>query len=137
MPFMKRKTTDNIVSLLGKGAEMTGEIAFTNGLRVEGVIKGKVRSEATLVIGPGGLVDAEVSVRRISINGEFHGVIHAADRVEIHKDGKVVGDIFSPCLIIEAGAIFDGRCNMSDEKKPALLKNDAPAVKAAESDKDK
>jgi cytoskeletal protein CcmA (bactofilin family) len=134
---MKRKTTDNIVSLLGKGAEMTGEIAFTNGLRVEGVIRGKVRSEATLEIGPGGLVDAEVNVRRISINGEFHGIIHAADRVEIHKDGKVVGDIYSPCLIIEAGAVFDGRCNMSDEKKPALLKNDVPVVKATESDKDK
>jgi cytoskeletal protein CcmA (bactofilin family) len=137
MPFMKRKAADNIVSLLGKGAEMAGEITFTNGLRVEGVIKGKVRSEATLEIGPGGLVDAEVKVRRISINGEFRGVIHAADRVEIHKDGKVIGDIYSPCLIIEAGAIFDGRCNMSDEKKPASLKSDDTAVKTSESDKDK
>jgi cytoskeletal protein CcmA (bactofilin family) len=137
MPFMKRKTTDNIVSLLGKGAEMAGEITFTNGLRVEGVIKGKVRSEATLEIGPGGLVDAEVNVRKILINGEFHGVIHAADRVEIHKDGKVVGDIYSPCLIIEAGAVFDGRCNMSDEKESAQLKHDAPAAKETESDKNK
>jgi cytoskeletal protein CcmA (bactofilin family) len=137
MPFIKRKAADNIVSLLGKGAEMTGEITFTNGLRVEGVIKGKVRSEATLEIGPGGLVDAEVKIRRISINGEFRGVIQAADRVEIHKDGKVIGDIYSPCLIIEAGAIFDGRCNMSDEKKPASLRNDDTAVKTSELDKDK
>jgi cytoskeletal protein CcmA (bactofilin family) len=137
MPFMKRKAADSIISLLGKGAEMTGEITFTNGLRVEGVIKGKVRSEATLEIGPGGLVDAEVRVRRISINGEFHGVIHAADRVEIHKDGKVFGDIYSPCLIIEAGAVFDGRCNMSDEKKPASLKRDDTAIKAADPEKDK
>jgi cytoskeletal protein CcmA (bactofilin family) len=136
MPFMRKKTADNIVSLLGKGAEMNGEIAFTNGLRVEGIIKGKVRSEATLEIGPGGLVDAEVRVRRIGISGEFHGVIYAADRVEIHKDGKVYGDIFSPCLIIEAGAVFDGRCNMSDEKKPSVQSNDA-AAKVPESDKGK
>ncbi len=119
MPFMKRKKADNIVSLLGKGAEMTGEISFTNRLRVEGTIKGKVRSDATLDIDSGGLVEAEVHVRNISINGEFRGIIRASDRVEIHKDGKVVGDIYSPCLIIDAGAIFDGRCNMSEEDKPA------------------
>ena len=117
MLFKKGKPEDEIVSLLGKGAEMTGEISFTNGLRVEGIIKGKVRSEAILEIGPGGKVDAEVNIRRISVNGEFHGVIHASDRVEIHKDGKVFGDVYSPCLIIEAGAIFDGHCNMSNEKK--------------------
>ncbi len=136
MSFMKRKAADNIVSLLGKGAEMTGEITFTNCLRVEGVIKGKVRSEATLEIGSGGLVDAEVRIRKISINGEFRGVIHASDRVEIHKDGKVFGDIYSPCLIIEAGAVFDGRCNMNSEGESSL-KNSNAAVKIAEPDKEK
>ncbi|MBN1570000.1 MAG: polymer-forming cytoskeletal protein [Acidobacteria bacterium] len=132
MLFKKKEPRDEIVSLLGKGAEMTGEITFTNGLRVEGIIKGKVRSEAILEIGPGGKVDAEVNIRRISINGEFHGVIHASDRVEIHKDGKVFGDVFSPCLIIEAGAIFDGHCNMSNEKK-SNAKDETINPKTAES----
>jgi cytoskeletal protein CcmA (bactofilin family) len=113
MQFKKGKETDEIVSLLGEGAEFNGEISFTNGLRVDGVVKGKVRSEAALVVGRAGKMEAEVNVKKISISGEFHGVIHASDRVEIYKDGKVYGDIFSPCLIIEAGAIFEGRCNMS------------------------
>jgi cytoskeletal protein CcmA (bactofilin family) len=117
MRFMKGKAEDEIVSHIGKGAEISGEISFTNGMRINGVIKGKVRSEAILEIGPGGKVDAEVNVRKISINGEFHGIIHASDRVVIHKDGKVFGDIFSSCLIIEAGALFEGRCNMSDSRK--------------------
>ena len=136
MQFMKRKTTDSIVSLLGRGAEMTGEISFTNGLRVEGIIKGKVHSEATLEIGAGGLVEAEVNVRNISIHGEFRGTIKAADRVEIHKDGKVVGDIYSPCLIIDAGAIFDGRCNMSEERQSSS-RSGGTATKTADSDRDK
>ena len=130
MQFTKRKAADEIISLLGKGAEMTGEISFTNGLRVEGSIKGKVRSEATLEIGPGGLVDAEVHIRKITISGEFKGVIHASDRVEIRKSGKVMGEIFSPCLIIEAGATFDGHCNMSNEK-PAAGKDDNPSLQIA------
>jgi cytoskeletal protein CcmA (bactofilin family) len=133
MLFKKGKPEDEIVSLLGKGAEMTGEISFTNGLRVDGIIKGKVRSEAILEIGPGGKVDAEVDIRRISVNGEFHGVIHASDRVEIHKDGKVFGDVYSPCLIIEAGAIFDGHCNMSNEKK-STAKDEKTPPKIADTD---
>ncbi len=114
MQFKKGKEADEIVSFLGEGAELNGEISFTNGLQVDGVVKGKVQSEASLVVGRTGKVDAEVYVKKISINGEFHGVIRASDRVEINKDGKVYGDIFSPCLIIEAGAIFEGRCNMSE-----------------------
>ena len=117
MQFGKGKSSDDIISLLGEGTELNGELTFTHGLRVEGVVKGKVRSEALLEIGPAGRMDAEIEVRKIMIRGEFRGAIHASDRVEIMKDGKVFGDIFSPCLIIEAGAFFEGRCNMLDQKK--------------------
>jgi cytoskeletal protein CcmA (bactofilin family) len=136
MQFKKGKEVDEIVSLLGEGAELDGEISFTNGLRVDGVVRGKVKSEAALVIGPAGKVDAEVSVKKIAISGEFHGVIHASDRVEINRDGKVYGDIFAPCLIIEAGAIFEGRCNMSEKRAPKqddLLKNIDQSQSVAES----
>jgi cytoskeletal protein CcmA (bactofilin family) len=130
MQFKKGKEVDEIVSLLGEGAEVKGEIAFANGLRVDGVVKGKMRSEAALVIGPAGKVDAEVRIKRVSVNGEFRGVIHASDRVEIHKDGKVYGDIYTPCLIIEAGAVFEGKCNMSE--KTSSKQEDSPSLKAVE-----
>ncbi len=120
MPFRKGKTTDNVISILGEGVELVGEISFTSELLVNGIIKGHVRSEATLEIGPRGKVEAEVNVRKVSINGEFHGIIRASERVEIHKDGRVFGDIYSPCLIIEAGAVFEGLCNMSDGKQVVL-----------------
>jgi cytoskeletal protein CcmA (bactofilin family) len=117
MQFGKGKSADEIVSHLGEGTELIGELTFTNGLRVDSVLKGKVRSEAVLEIGPAGKVDAEIAVRKVLIRGEFRGAIHATDRVEILKDGKVFGDIFTPCLIIEAGALFEGRCNMLDQTK--------------------
>jgi cytoskeletal protein CcmA (bactofilin family) len=117
MQFGKGKLADDIVSLIGEGTELDGELTFTHGLRVEGAVKGKVRAEALLEIGPSGKIDAEIDVRKILIRGEFRGVIHASDRVEILKDGKVFGDIYSQCLIIEAGAFFEGRCNMLDQQK--------------------
>ena len=131
MQFKKRKETSEIASILDEGTEVSGEVSFTNGLLVEGSIKGKVRSEAILVIGPTGKIEADVSVRRLCIDGEFRGTIHASDRVEIRKDGKVFGDIYSPCLIIESGALFEGRCNMSDAKA-SEVKESHPALKAAD-----
>ncbi len=132
MQFKKGKAADDIISLLAEGADLTGEISFNNRLRVNGSIKGKVCSDATLEIGSGGRVDAEVTVRKISVKGELHGVIKASDRVEICKDGKVFGDIYTPCLIIEAGGVFEGRCNMS-EGKQTNKKETEPLPKSVES----
>jgi cytoskeletal protein CcmA (bactofilin family) len=117
MRFIKGKSANEMVSTLDEGAELSGELSFTNGVRIDGVVKGKVRASTILEIGPAGKIEAEANVCKISIRGEFHGVIHASDRVEIHKEGKVYGEIFSPCLIIEAGAVFEGSCNMSDSLK--------------------
>ena len=126
----KKQTSDEIVSLLGEGVEISGELSFTHGLRVDGNVKGKVRSEATLVIGRTGRVEAEVAVRRATITGEMHGVIHASERVEIHKDGKVYGDLYTPCLIIEAGALFEGKCNMSEQTASRVP--EGPSLRAVE-----
>ena len=85
---LKRHPPDEIISLLGEGVEVVGEIAFTHGFRVDGSVKGKIRSESTLVVGPKGKVEGEASIRRISITGEFRGSIKASERVEIHRGGK-------------------------------------------------
>jgi cytoskeletal protein CcmA (bactofilin family) len=126
----KKQTSDEIVSLLGEGVEISGEISFTSGLRIDGSVKGKIRSEACLVIGRTGKVDAEASIRRVFITGEFHGIIHASERIEIHKDGRVYGDLFTPCLIIEAGALFEGKCNMSEQNANRVP--EGPVLRAVE-----
>ncbi len=119
----RKDAQDEIVSILGAGAEMVGDLTFNHGFRVDGVIKGKVRSEAYLVIGTSGRVEAEAHVRKVAINGEFHGVLRASDRIEIYKEGKVYGDVYTPCLIIEAGGLFEGKCNMSESRAPKAADN--------------
>ena len=114
MGFMQGKSVNEVGSQLGEGVELSGDFYFAKGVRIGGVVKGKIRAEASLEIGPAGRIEADIEVRRISIHGEFQGTIRASERVEIHKEGKVRGEIFSPCLIIEAGAFFDGHCNMGE-----------------------
>lgn len=124
--IFKKENGDEVMSLLAEGVEMTGELSFSNGLRIDGVIRGTVSSDASLIIGPKGRVEAEARVRRISINGEFRGTIVAAERVEIHKEGRVYAELFTPCLIIEAGAIFEGKCNMAERSESAAETGQAP-----------
>jgi cytoskeletal protein CcmA (bactofilin family) len=125
--MFKKEAPEEIVSFLGEGVEFRGELSFESGLRVDGVVKGRLVSQGTLLVGPRGRVEAEIEVRRVSINGEFRGVIRASERIEIHREGRVYGDVYTPCLIIEAGALFEGKCNMSEGESgkmeaPALLK---------------
>ena len=122
MGFMQGKSANEIGSQLGEDVELSGDFHFTKGVRISGVVKGKIRADALLEIGPTGRVKAEAEVRRISILGEFNGIIRASERVEIHKEGKVHGEIFSPCLIIESGAFFEGHCNMGEQEAPAGTK---------------
>lgn len=122
----KKENADEILSILGEGVEFQGELSFAHGIRVDGAVRGKIHSESCLVIGPKGKVEADVAIRRISIHGEFRGSIQASDRVEIHRGGKVYGDLFTPCLIIEAGALFEGKCNMDESR--AGRANTAPAA---------
>jgi cytoskeletal protein CcmA (bactofilin family) len=137
----RKDSPDEILSILGDGVEMSGDLSFSHGLRVDGLVKGKIRSESTLVIGPTGKVEAEATIRKISINGEFRGIIRASDRIEIRKEGRVYGDLYTPCLIIDAGALFEGKCNMAERRpkveEPGILKAVEPveSAKAVGSDK--
>jgi cytoskeletal protein CcmA (bactofilin family) len=133
---LRREREDGIQSILAQGVEFQGELSFSRGLRVDGVVRGKVRSEACLMVGPTGKVEAEAHIQRAMINGEFRGTMRAVERVEIHKEGRVYGDIYTPCLIIEAGALFDGKCNMTEERA-ASLEPEAPQRVDREDERDK
>ncbi len=123
----KKENADEILSILGEGVELQGELSFAHGIRVDGAVRGRIRSESCLIIGPRGRVEAEVVIRRVSIHGEFHGTIQASDRVEIHREGKVYGDLYTPCLIIEAGALFEGKCNMNESRAGEARSSQAAA----------
>jgi cytoskeletal protein CcmA (bactofilin family) len=129
--MFKKESADEILSILGEGVEFQGELSFTHGIRIDGTVQGKIRSDASLIVGPKGKVSADIAIRSVSINGELRGTVHASERVEIHKMGKVFGDLYTPCLIIEAGAVFEGKCNMIDQSTDPMLRNNAGEPPAA------
>lgn len=107
----------NLSGFVGSGTSVTGEATFKMMLRVDGHISGRVSSEdGTLIVSAGGQVDANIEVAVALVNGTVNGDIIATKRIEIGRVGKVLGNIKTPALIIESGAIFEGNCQMMQVK---------------------
>lgn len=102
---------------VGSGTMLTGETTFKSMLRVDGHLTGSVASEAgTLIIGTTGQVDANISVGAAVVHGTVNGDIVATERIELGRTAKVLGNLQTPSLNIEQGAIFEGNCSMIRQK---------------------
>jgi cytoskeletal protein CcmA (bactofilin family) len=98
---------------VGHGTTLTGETEFHAMLRVDGHLIGTVTSEAgTLIIGTNGQVDANISVAAAMVNGAVNGDIIASEKLHLGRTARVMGNIQSPRLIVEEGAILEGSCSM-------------------------
>jgi len=98
---------------VGGGTTVTGEANFKAMMRVDGHLSGRVSSSSgTLIVGANGKVDANIEVAVAVIHGTINGDIIATQRLELGRAAKVNGNIQTPSLIIEQGAIFEGTCKM-------------------------
>ena len=104
-------------AFVGSGTEITGEASFKSMLRVDGTFAGRISSvEGTLLVATGGRVEANVAVAVAKIQGSLIGDIVATECVELARTANVTGNIQTPALIIEPGAVLEGSCRMSPEE---------------------
>ena len=118
---------DEVNAFLGKGTTFEGKMTFEGMFRLDGRFDGEISSGDSLIVGETGVVNAQITVNVLVINGLVNGNITANTRVEIHPPGKVQGNIQTPILVISEGAIFDGNCKMEKgefkrEEKVSFLK---------------
>ena len=120
---------------VGNGTTLTGEANFKGMLRVDGHLSGQVKSEGgTLIVGNNGQVDADIEVSVATIHGAVNGDIIATQRLELGRAAKVNGNIQTPSLVIEQGAVFEGSCRMiqqratMDKQREDKARGDSPAL---------
>lgn len=112
MVAAKQAPMGEITTLLGRGASFEGKLTFDGTVRIDGRFKGEVFSDDTLVIGEGAVVEAEIDIGEIIIQGTVVGNVKAKRSIEIHAPGRVKGDLHTPTLQIDKGVIFEGRSFM-------------------------
>jgi len=104
-------------AFLGGETSFEGKLNYSGAVRIDGRFKGEIYTEDTLVIGETAKVEGEIHVGNAIVQGEVVGNINAKEKVELHHPGKVVGNIATPALMIDDGAIFEGNCKMKEKKK--------------------
>ena len=113
---------DKIDTIIGKNATFTGEIKTKGLLRIEGAFQGDIDCEKDLIIADGAKVEGKIKAKNAIIAGSHIGNVILEGKLEIKITGKVVGDIKVGKLVIEDGAFFDGKCEMSSDEKDKTSK---------------
>jgi cytoskeletal protein CcmA (bactofilin family) len=102
-------TSSGATARLGQSLHFKGEISGNEDLHLDGSVEGLIHLEdRKLVIGASAKVTADVIAREVVVYGNVKGNLQARDRIEIKKDGSVVGDLTTARIMIEDGAYFKG-----------------------------
>lgn len=115
MKGFKSDSDDAGQGRISRGVQISGDVLFADALFVDGKVIGKVYSETgSLLIEQAGDVQADIEVGICVIRGTVRGNIKCKSRAEIYKTGRVEGDINSPVLLVEEGALLSGTIAMSN-----------------------
>jgi cytoskeletal protein CcmA (bactofilin family) len=125
------KPQNRIDSLIGVGTTIEGDVSFTGGMRIDGLVNGNVTAvhdkPSTLVLSEHASVNGEVSVTHLVINGTINGSVSASEYLELQSKAKVNGDVHYSTLEIQLGAIVEGRlihgANAAQDKVVAFKLN--------------
>ncbi len=116
----KHLDRQEIKAYMGEDAVFQGVLTFSGAVRVDGRLEGEVHTEDTLIVGEKGVLQADITAGTVVCKGKITGSIKATKQVEIYANSEVVGNIETPSLFIEVGALFDGNCNMSSNESKII-----------------
>ncbi len=113
---------------IGKALKLKGEITGSEDVYVDGEVEGTIElRENGLTVGPNGNVRAHVKARSITVLGRLQGNVNAGERIEIRKTGSLEGDLVTPRVVIEDGAVFRGSIDIlrpePQQSAPAAIKD--------------
>ena len=99
-------------TVIGSSIVIDGEISCDEDLVIQGTVKGKIALKENLHVENSGVVEADIETSTVTISGQVTGNILAGDKVEIKADGRMIGDIKAPRILIADGAVFKGNVDM-------------------------
>ena len=112
---------------------LEGKIRTPGSIRVDGRIVGEIMATQNVSLGSGGDIDGNVSAKNITIGGKISGTMVAQEKLILESKAVVRGDIRAAKLVVNEGAVFDGKCAMSDAKAmPNLVELKQDSRRAAE-----
>jgi len=100
-------------TIIGQGAEVTGNISVLGSARIDGKFKGNVRVQGTLIVGKAGIIEGDdISAKSAVIGGTVRGKLHVEEKVLFESTARFTGELTCKTLVVEEGVIFEGTCSM-------------------------
>jgi len=102
-------TAEHETGWLGSSLQVKGEITGTEDLQIDGAVEGRIHlDERKLTVGTTAKVTADIEARDVVVYGYLKGNVRAKGRIEIKKDGAIIGNLTTAQIMIEDGADFKG-----------------------------
>jgi cytoskeletal protein CcmA (bactofilin family) len=119
-----RKTRNTIDSLIGMATTIEGNVHFSGGMRIDGIVKGNVIATgdepSMLVISEHARIEGEVRVAHLVINGEILGPVFSSELLELQPKARITGDVQYKALEMQGGAVVSGKLSHSMVNEPVL-----------------
>lgn len=110
---MRNSTPDSgSVNIIGAGTSIEGDVVSSGDIRIDGNLKGTLKTRGKLVVGPSGSIEGEVSCQNADVSGNMRGKLVVTDLLALKATAKLNGEITTGKLAIEPGADFSGSCSM-------------------------
>ncbi len=128
-------TNTHYDTLISVKTEITGDVKFTGGLHIDGVIKGNLVAEAgsgaVVRVSDKGRVEGQITAPNVIINGRVVGDVHAGEYIELAKKAQVTGDVYYQAMEMVLGAEVNGKLHHQAKADARGKKGDAQPVEAA------
>jgi cytoskeletal protein CcmA (bactofilin family) len=120
-PVIPASPPASLSAFIDQGSEFEGKLSFKDTVRIDGVFRGEITSQNTLIVGETGEILATVRSRSVLISGTVTGDVFASDRLVLHKTARVDGDVEAGTLAIEEGAMINGKVTMGGSRPSTNL----------------
>ncbi len=113
---MKMKSTEigkDEVTTISGGVIIEGKLSSNGNVRIDGKVNGDINAQGSVNIGENGEVTGEMNADVINIGGKVTGTVNAKEKLVLESKSVLKGDLVTKILVIEAGAYFEGKSNMS------------------------
>lgn len=104
------------LNIIGAGTVIEGKLRCQGSVRIDGKLTGEISCAENVAVGPTGEVEGIVTAKNITIGGKIKGTVTASEKLVFEGNAVVRGDIRSSKLIIDEGALLDGKCTMTDSR---------------------
>ena len=118
----KKHKTPKITTVIGNGTTIKGDLIFSGGMHIDGVVQGCVLANSAdasaLTVSEHGRIDGDVKAPYITLNGQVTGDVYASERVELASKARISGAVYYKILEMMMGAEVNGKLIHTQENVP-------------------